>query len=518
MSAAPLLELRGVHVRYPWRGEVLRDAALELRAGELVALVGPSGSGKSSLALAMLGLLPREASVEGELQLGERHFSLGEPATLVPLRGRELALVPQDPRASLDPLWSALEQASEAPRLADGVEPAEARRRALALFARLGLREPEVLGLRAPHQLSGGERQRVLLAAALSRGPRVLVLDEPTSSLDLPRALEVLELVRELLRERGMAALWITHDLAAARARADRVLALRSGAVVEPHVHVPPPALPRALAPPSGRPWLEVRGVSVERPPVARGALPRRVLRQVSFELGAGEVLSVVGASGSGKSTLLATLTGLLRPVEGTVEFQFGAGEPPVDPARAGAGRLRALRRSLGLVLQDPGSSLQPRLRVQDALLEALEVRGRREANLDQVRSLLLAMGLSETHLAAWPHELSGGERQRVALARALCGSPRLLLCDEATSSLDAATAADVLARLAEVVQRRGMALCMVTHDLGVPRALGGRLAVLDDGALVESGPVDEVLRAPQHPATRSLVAAWRALSGADAS
>ena len=518
MSVTPLLELRGLRLSYPRRGVVLRDAALELRAGELVALVGPSGSGKSSLALALLGLLPSEASVEGELKLGESLVSLGDGAALARLRGRELALVPQDPLASLDPLWSALEQASEAPRLADGVERTEARRSALALFKRLGLREPELLGKRAPHQLSGGERQRVLLAAALSRGPRVLVLDEPTSSLDLPRALEVLDLVRELLHERGMTALWITHDLAAARARADRVLALRSGTVVDAQLCAPSPSPRRAPTAPGKRPWLAVCGVSVERASPDREASPRRVLREVSFELGAGEVLSVVGTSGSGKSSLLAALTGLLRPVDGTVEFQFGAGETPVDPAQASTGRLRALRRSLGLVLQDPGSSLQPRLRVQDALLEALEVRGQREANLDQVRTLLLAMGLSETHLAAWPHELSGGERQRVAIARALCGSPRLLLCDEATSSLDAATAADVLARLAETVQRRGMALCMVTHDLGVPWTLGGRLAVLHEGALVESGTVDDLLRAPQHPATRSLVAAWRTLGGADAS
>ncbi|MFM7295618.1 MAG: ABC transporter ATP-binding protein, partial [Planctomycetota bacterium] len=338
--------------------------------------------------------------------------------------------------------------------------------------------------------------------------------DEPTSSLDLPRAREVLELVRELLRERDMAALWITHAVAAAQARADRVLALHSGRIVEAG------ASPRALAPrpaapaPSARPLLAVRDLSVERPGARPGLPPRRVLHRLSLELGAGEVLSVVGASGSGKSTLLATLAGLLQPVEGTVEYQLAVGEPPLDPARVSGGRRAALRRALGLVLQDPGSSLQPRLRVQEALLEALEVRSQREANHDQVRSLLLAVGLGETHLAAWPHELSGGERQRVALARALSGGPRLLLCDEATSNLDPATAADVLARLAEAVQRRGMALCMVTHDLTVASALGGRVAVLHEGTLVESGPVEAVLAAPAHPATRALVDAWRELGG----
>ena len=513
MSAPMLLELRGVRVGFPRSGEVLRDVALQLRAGELVALVGPSGAGKSSLALSMLGLLPSHARVEGELRMGERTLALSDVAALGALRGRELALVPQDPLAGLDPLWSALEQASEAPWRADGLSRAEARARALECFARLGLREPERLGQRAPHALSGGERQRVLLAAALSRGPRVLVLDEPTSSLDLPRALEVLELLRELLRERGMAALWITHDVAAARARADRVLSLRAGAIVaadaERHNS------PRRPPPPAERrPLLAVRELSVERPGLRVEDRPRAVLHKLSLELGAGEVLSVVGASGSGKSTLLATLAGLLAPAGGSVEYQLATGESPVDPTRIRGGRLRALRRSLGLVLQDPGSSLQPRLRVQDALLEALEVRSQREANLDQVRTLLLSMGLSETHLAAWPHELSGGERQRVAIARALSGSPRLLLCDEATSQLDPATAADVLARLAEAVERRGMALCMVTHDLGIPAALGGRVAVLHEGALVESGPVERVLEAPEHPATRALVEAWRALRG----
>jgi peptide/nickel transport system ATP-binding protein len=513
MSTAPLLAVRGLRIVFPRSGEVLREVELELRAGEFVALVGPSGAGKSSLALALLGLLPRDALVEGELQLGERVYALADAAAMVPTRGREIALLPQDPLASLDPLWSAVEQASEASERADGISRTEARARALACFRRLGLRDPEELGQRAPHALSGGERQRVLFAATLARAPRVLLLDEPTSSLDRVRARELLELVRELLRERGMAALWITHDVAAAHARADRVLALRAGRVTPARQE--PDAPTRARAPSlSARPLLSVRDVSVERAASSPRAQPRRVLQRVALELGSGEVLSVVGASGSGKSTLLATLAGLLQPVEGVVEYQLSIGEAPVDPSRCGAGRRAALRRSLGLVLQDPGSSLHPRLRVQDALLEALEVRDRREANLDQVRALLLAVGLRETHLAAWPHELSGGERQRVALARALSGSPQLLLCDEVTSNLDAATANDVLARLAEAVERRGMALCMVTHDLGVPVALGGRLAVLHEGVLVESGSVADVLGAPEHPATRALVAAWRELGG----
>jgi len=513
MSTTPLCLVRGLRIAFPRTGEVLRDVELELRSRELVALVGPSGAGKSSLALALLGLLPRDARIEGELQLKERVFSLADVAALAPLRGREIALLPQDPLASLDPMWSALAQASEPARSADGVARAEARARALACFRRLGLREPEQLGQRAPHALSGGERQRVLFAATLSRSPRVLLLDEPTSSLDRVRALELLELVRELLDERDMAALWITHDVAAAHAQADRVLALHAGRVAAARAESAALARAPVWSPPA-RPLLFVRDVSVERAGSSPRAEWRTVLQRVSLEIGSGEILSVVGASGSGKSTLLATLAGLLRPVEGSVEYQFSVGEAPVDLNRCGAAPLAALRRSLGLVLQDPGSSLQPRLRVQEALVEALEARGRREVNLDQVRALLFAVGLQEIHLAAWPHELSGGERQRVALARALSGSPRLLLCDEVTSNLDPATAKDLLARLAEAVERRGLALCMVTHDFGVPIALGGRLAVLHEGALVESGSVTGVLEAPAHPATRALVAAWRALGG----
>ncbi len=233
----------------------------------------------------------------------------------------------------------------------------------------------------------------------------------------------------------------------------------------------------------------------------------------MSFELGHGEVLSVVGASGSGKSTLLAALLGLVPRAGGSVELSLEANEEPIDPARTSRGRLSALRRRVGLVLQDPGSSLNPRLRVEDALLEALEVRRRQEANFDEVRSALARVGLGEVHLRAWPHELSGGERQRVALARALCGSPALLLCDEVLSSLDPDTAAAMLRILEEAVRRRGTALCMVTHDLAVARALGGRMAVLHEGRCVEHGPVDELLARPQHPHTAALVAAYASLA-----
>ena len=523
MTSAPVLSVRELCVTYARGSIAARDVSLDLAPGRIVALVGPSGSGKSSIALALLGLLPGTARVSGSIVHRERAFDASQVEGLSALRGRAIGWVPQDPLAALDPCYAALEQVAEALRVCDGLAAGVARERALAWLERLGLEPAAELGARAPHALSGGQRQRVLLATALARSPDVLVLDEPTSALDLPRTIELLALLRRLALEEGTAVLWITHDLRAARALADECLVLREGRIVargaaaelahEGERWGEPPAARQG----GSRPLLSVAGLTVRR-----GARSRwggrehagvEALTDVSFELGHGEVLSVVGASGSGKSTLLAALLGLVPRAGGSVELSLEANEEPIDPARTSRGRLSALRRRVGLVLQDPGSSLNPRLRVEDALLEALEVRRRQEANFDEVRSALARVGLGEVHLRAWPHELSGGERQRVALARALCGSPALLLCDEVLSSLDPDTAAAMLRILEEAVRRRGTALCMVTHDLAVARALGGRMAVLHEGRCVEHGPVDELLARPQHPHTAALVAAYASLA-----
>jgi ABC-type glutathione transport system ATPase component len=522
MSTTPVLSVRDLCISYARGNVAARQVSFELAPGRIVALVGPSGSGKSSIALALLGLLPGTARVSGSIVHRERAFDASQVEGLSVLRGRAIGWVPQDPLAALDPSYSVLEQVASALRICDGVPAASARERALAWLGRLGVEPAAELGARAPHALSGGQRQRVLLATALARSPDVLVLDEPTSALDLPRTIELLALLRGLARAEGTAVLWITHDLRAARALADECLVLREGRIVargaaEALAHEGENSGELAAVGPGGAvPVLRVTGLTVRR-----GARPRwgrgehggvEALADVGLELGRGEVLSVVGASGSGKSTLLAALLGLVPRAAGSVELSLANNDEPVDPARASRGQLGALRRRVGLVLQDPGSSLNPRLRVEDALLEALEVRRRQEANLDEVRSALVRVGLGEVHLRAWPHELSGGERQRVALARALCGSPALLLCDEVLSSLDPETAAAMLCVLKEAVRLRGTALCMVTHDLAVARALGGRMAVLHEGRVVEEGPVEELLARPQHPHTAALATAYASL------
>jgi peptide/nickel transport system ATP-binding protein len=461
-------------------GRVLLDGVdLEVHAGEAVGVLGPSGCGKTTLALAVLGHLR-----PGARHTGGRAVVDGNPMLPTPtpgVRGGVVGYLGQDPGLTLNPY------AKVGAMLLTAIGTKD-RDRVAPLLARVGL--PVELAGRYPHQLSGGQQQRVALACALAREPRLLVLDEPTTALDVLAKAEVLrELAR--LRDSGVALLWISHDLDTVRSLADRVVVLDGGRLLDdsPATRALVDAdVPRTPSTWDGPVALSGTGISA-----AHGA--NRVLHGVDLAVRGGECLAVLGVSGVGKSTFARCLAGLHRPSAGAVSL---AG---VELAGDVRGRTSAQRAAVQLVPQSPAESLHPRQSVRTALTRPLrKLRGmRRAAGVDaEVRRLLTAVGLPETVADRLPAELSGGQRQRVALARALAARPDVLVCDEITSALDSVTQAGVLRLLGELRAEHGLAVVFITHDAAVAAAVSDRVLVLAGGRVVASGPTDELLAHPE--------------------
>ncbi|ODS63872.1 MAG: hypothetical protein ABS41_04280 [Arenimonas sp. SCN 70-307] len=493
------LEIRGLEVHAGAR-RLLGPLDLRLEPGACLALVGESGSGKSLTLAALLGLLPPGLQASGELQVDGQAVPLGSPAH-ARLPGRVLAWVPQDPQAALHPLRRVGDQLAESLRVLRGLDRDAAAREAHALFERLRLPDPPALLRRYPHQLSGGQRQRVLVALALAGQPRVLLADEPTSALDPRLAREALGLFDQLRSELGLAVLLVSHDLPMVAAHAQRLAILRGGELVEQggtaavfarpaHAYtrelLAADQLPAPDAAPPGAPLLRLESIEITYP-----GQNRPVVSDISLELHRGECLALVGESGSGKSSLGRALLRLMRRGVGGRILLDGE-----DLLAAGSGRLRALRRRIGVVFQDPSASLDPRLRVHEIVSEPLRIHGLADRAGRRARAgeLLQAVGLAPELAERWPHQLSGGQRQRVAIARALATDPELLVCDEAVSALDAQHRAGVLSLLGRLKRERGLALLFITHDFAAARALAERCAMLADGRLQALGATRELL------------------------
>ncbi|HMB56297.1 MAG TPA: ABC transporter ATP-binding protein [Arenimonas sp.] len=508
-----LLCARGLQVHLAGRAEpLLGPLDLNVDTDDFSALVGESGSGKSLTALALIGLLPAGLSARGELHFDGHVIVLGSREHIA-LRGRHLAWMPQDPLASLHPLRRVGDQLCESLRVLRGLDGAAAKREALHLFAQLELPEPAECFRRYPHQLSGGQRQRIGLALALAGEPALLIADEPTSALDPRLAHEMLALLERLRRERGLALLLISHDLPLVGQYARQVTILQRGRSVEHGetraVFAAPAAdytrtllaadhLPEAVAGERGEKILQVDALQIR---YRRSTQP--AVKEAQLQLHRGECLALVGESGSGKSSLGRALLRLLRDgVSGRILID---GEDLLQATRP---RLRALRRRIGVVFQDPYASLDPRQRIAEIVAEPLRIHENLSAAARRARAaaLLAQVGLNEDCLDRYPHQFSGGQRQRIAIARALACAPELLVCDEAVSALDAQHRAEILALLSRLKRERGLAMLFITHDLGAARALAERIAVMDRGEIVEQGPCAQVLAAPAHAATRALL------------
>ncbi|WP_322065435.1 ABC transporter ATP-binding protein [Burkholderia ubonensis] len=531
--AEPLLSLERLHVRF---GDTVAvdDVTLVIGRGERVALVGESGSGKSVTALAILRLL-RDAEVSGTIRFAGQDLVAKSEREMRGLRGSDIAMIFQEPMTALNPLYTIGAQIGETIQLHDGVTAGVARKRAIALLARTGIAEPERRVDSYPHQLSGGQRQRAMIAMALACRPRLLLADEPTTALDVTIRAQIVELLLELQREeaekRGMAILLITHDLNLVRHFADRIAVMERGRLVEsgaverifaapehPYTQRLLNSRPqRAVVPvlPIAPVLLDARHVTVrfarKRPGLAGWfkSVPVAAVSDVSVSVRQGETLGVVGESGSGKSTLAMALLGLQKTAHGEIEFQGRVLSSYRGREQA------ALRSNMQVVFQDPFSSLSPRHTIERIVGEGLELH-RPDLSADARRAKSLAVlrevGLDRTVMHRYPHEFSGGQRQRIAIARALVLEPRILILDEPTSALDVSIQQQVLKLLANLQQKYNLGYLFISHDLDVIGAMAHRVAVMQDGAIVEAGEVADIFTKPSHPYTQKLLkAVWKA-------
>ncbi len=529
-AAAAVLSLSGLTVTFDTpRGRITaaREVALAVERGECLGVVGESGAGKSQVFLAVMGLLAANGRAQGSARfLGQELLRLA-PAALDRVRGAGIGMVFQDPMTSLTPHLAVGEQIAEVISRHRGSARAEARSGALALLRRVQVSDPERRMRQYPHELSGGMRQRVMIAIALSSEPQLLIADEPTTSLDVTIQAQILALLAELKRERGMAMVLITHDLGAVAGVADRVAVMRQGCIVETG---PVAAVLKAPRDPYTRTL--VRDSTDAAGAEAPGTSPRRAaaltltdvsvrfyvgggwfgpraqlsaVSAVSLELYAGESLGVVGESGCGKSTLVRAALQLLRPDAGRVVWMGQAlGDLPKSA-------LRALRRDLQIIFQDPLGSLDPRMTVAQIVAEPLRVHARdldRGARAAEAAAVLRRVGLAPELASRYPHELSGGQCQRVGIARAMILKPRLLICDEPVSALDIPTQQQIVALLGALKRESGMCLLFVSHNLALVRRLCERVLVLYLGRMMELAPSQDLYTRPLHPYTRELLTA----------
>ena len=525
----PLLELDHLHVTF---GDTVAvsDVTLAIQRGERVALVGESGSGKSVTALSILRLLS-DAQVSGSIRFDGQDLLAKSEREMRGMRGSDIAMIFQEPMTALNPLYTVGDQIAETIVVHDGVTANEARKRAVALLGRTGIAEPGKRVNSYPHQLSGGQRQRAMIAMALACRPRLLLADEPTTALDVTIRAQIVELLLELQRDeaekRGMAVLLITHDLNLVRHFAQRIAVMEQGVLVESgsveQVFESPqhPYTQRLLASrpqrtvvpvlPISPVLLEARDVSVDfktKLPGFSGWFRSghfRAVADANVSVRQGETLGIVGESGSGKSTLAMALLGLQRTVHGEIEFQGRA-----LGSYRGAEQT-ALRSNMQVVFQDPFSSLSPRQTIERIVGEGLALHRPQmgqEARRDKVVSVLREVGLDRTVLYRYPHEFSGGQRQRIAIARALVLEPRILILDEPTSALDVSIQQQVLKLLAGLQQKYNLGFVFISHDLAVIGAMAHRVAVMQNGSIVESGDVEQIFATPAHPYTRKLLKA----------
>ena len=532
----PLLEVNNLRVAFSGK-EVVKGVSFSIGVGEKLALVGESGSGKTVTALSLLRLV-QNAEISGKVSLFglQPNQSLLKPLSLSErelrgIRGSEVAFIFQEPMTALNPLFTVGDQIAEVLELKTGVSRVDAWQQACDLMVEVGITEPQRRANAYPHQLSGGQRQRVMIAMALACKPRLLLADEPTTALDVTLRTQILELLATLQRERGMSVLLITHDLNLVRRFADRVAVMENGYLVEQgavaevfanpqHAYTrklldsrPVRDVLEASSQETADPLMQASGLRVGYPvpiPGLKGWFKKGefvAVQDAHFQVLHGQTLGVVGESGSGKSTLALAALGLI-PFTG----QLGVSGRAWNHSKASD---QALRKRVQVVFQDPFSSLSPRLTVEEMVGEGLQVHEpaqtaaqRRLRVIDALADVGLAEAQFPNLLQRYPHEFSGGQRQRIAIARALIIRPQLLVLDEPTSALDVTVQQQVLRLLQGLQKTRNLSYLLITHDVDVIRAMAHHVLVMKDGYIVESGPVMQVLDAPQHGYTRKLVQA----------
>jgi len=524
-----LVDVRDLSVRFSSGGgalDAVKHVSFSVAKGEIVALVGESGSGKTVSALSIMRLLPYPSASHpsGSILFNGQDLLKAPDAVMRDIRGEKISIIFQEPMTSLNPLHSIEKQVGEVMKLHHGLDDAATRARVIELLRKVGLDNPERRLHAFPHQLSGGQRQRVMIAMALANEPDLLIADEPTTALDVTIQAQILELLKSLQRELGMAMLLITHDLGVVRRMADRVYVMSQGEVVEggataevferpkhPYTRHLMSAEPKGKPPrpaPSAPVVLETENLKVWFP-IKRGMLRRTVdhikaVDGMSLKLRAGETLGVVGESGSGKTTLGLALLRLVSS-QGPIAY-VGKRIDGFDSRQ-----MRPLRKEMQVVFQDPYGSLSPRLSISQIIAEGLTIQNPGmgyEERRTRVGKALAEVGLDPGCQDRYAHEFSGGQRQRIAIARAMVLEPKFVLLDEPTSALDMSVQAQIVDLLRDLQSRHDLAYLFISHDLKVVRALANYVVVLKSGKVVEEGTADAIFTSPQAPYTKALLAA----------
>lgn len=568
-KGAVVLEVRDLSVDFGVEKKWVPAAVglnYEVRAGEVLAIVGESGSGKSASSMALLGLLPSNSRVSGSVKLSGKELLGADASNIRSVRGKDVAVIFQEPMTALNPVYTVGAQIVETVRLHNEVSPDEARERALRMLDLVELPDPEKAFKSYPHQLSGGQRQRAMIAQSLSCDPKLLIADEPTTALDVTVQAEILDLMRNLRNKLDSAIVLITHDMGVVADLADRIAVMRRGLIVEsgtaeqifhnpqhPYTQALLAAVPHlgqggadtetavdvtaalaaathaelesveheelvrreqenaeALAAaesarPAGEPVLELTDVAIEYP--KQGRVPAfRAVEGANLTIYPGQVVGLVGESGSGKTTIGRAAVGLLPVAAGRMRV---VGQD-ISAAKRNGKQLHHVRRHIGMVFQDPSSSLNPRLPIGESIGEPMYLAGVAKGNdlQKRIEALLDQVELPRDYRNRYPHELSGGQKQRVGIARALSLKPKLMVADEPTSALDVSVQAKVLELFQNLQRELGFACLFVTHDLAVVDVLADRICVMQRGRIVEQGSRDQILRNPQEPYTQRLLAA----------
>ncbi|MFJ2371165.1 ABC transporter ATP-binding protein [Microbacterium sp. NPDC087665] len=530
----PVLSISGLAVAFRTGSELvtaISDISIDVAAGETVAVVGESGSGKSTTAAAVNRLLPENGVITaGSIRFDGRELTELTENAMVTLRGAGIGLVPQDPMSNLNPLMRVGDQIGEALEVHGRTTGDATDARVVELLEMVGITDAANRARQYPHEFSGGMRQRVLIAMGLACKPRLLIADEPTSALDVTVQRRILDQLDELTDDLGTAVFLITHDLALAAERADRIVVMFRGRIVEegtsdevlgnpqheytkqllaaaPSLASRRDALPKRQAAASETPFVEVRDLRKEfalRSPKAGEPTSFTAVDGVSFAIRRGTTVSIVGESGSGKSTTANMVLGLEDVTDGSILFDG------LDLTTLRRKELFALRRRVQPVFQNPYASLDPRYTVEQSIAEPLRVHriGTPATRHARVLELLEQVALPAAMAERLPHELSGGQRQRVAIARALALEPELVVLDEAVSALDVLVQAQILDLLADLQKRLGLSYLFISHDLAVVRMISDEVHVMQRGVIVESGTPERIFDDPQHPYTKELLAA----------
>ena len=519
---------------------LINDISFSIDPGEIFALVGESGSGKSLTSLAIMRLLPEALQVTGgEISLNQTDLFALPEYQMQKIRGKQVAMIFQEPMTSLNPVMKVGEQVAEVLRIHLKLRGQQARQKVVSLFEEVGIPEANERYDWYPHQLSGGQMQRVMIAMALACEPDLLIADEPTTALDVTIQAQVLELLRSIRDKRGLSILFITHDMGVVNEMADRVAVMKQGVIVEQadkdHFFSNPQhpytqqlladAIPKQFFKPvlDTHSLLQINDLKVHFP-IKKGLFQRTVgqvkaVDGVTLTIKKGQTLALVGESGSGKSTIGQAILKLVNSTSGSVNFTSsnanananGSGiESLVDFTALTEKQMKPFRKKVQVIFQDPFSALNPRMTISEIIregMDSLQVGSRVKKDQDaRIEELLEQVGLLAEHKHRFPHEFSGGQRQRIGIARALAVEPELIICDEPTSALDVTVRAQVLNLLEDLQQKYQLSFLFITHDLSIIPAIAHEVAVMKEGRIVEQGSVEQVMRFPKHEYTQALL------------